>query len=660
MIDVKNIQVPEHATVEMCRRNHNEEKNCEILDMNKFRVTRPIVFAFNGNGGVTLKNANGFAKYVENYLELMFKDKEDKRPSDYIDIVSFKYARTNERRETGTLTELAISQIVNMMLPLFIDDDGKKLPIDIAKKNMSMITFFSYCMGAQELEHIIERLDFELEKVGYSNNDILQINNSTTHISFAPWTSRRNSIPSIRFVSTRDGTTADNLVSLLSDREMASLEGVQICREKEGMLYGKEAPQVYAGSIQVISGNFVNSTSLVFDEHNFHFVSRNADWDINKYEQDGNYFSGENGDCVSQMIAWALCRGVENSLQNQKSDNYIEHSFNGDLFDELKSIRDGYSKESLATNYVHKAGVRRKSFNDIRKNKILEMARQLEDFVPPASLVYAELQKANTFESVFVACEKFNYNFVEDILKEKDFLTNDQKVILQKAMARQREVKQKYQDKKLTYAEILEMMKNATSFEEIESLANRFGRLYMTDVLPTLLHTPDMKYNITQDEVYTIMDRLTKKEKYEKETDKYKQIESRLKSLEGKDLNFENIITILEEFDDYMAAMDLMPIMANGLNYHQIGLVRSVAKLKRKAILDKQDFVTFPIFDEMLEKINNANSITEIIDYLKKYDFVGVEYLLPEVVVLTKQEKEEILRMAGKTEMEYTPSELFE
>lgn len=660
-IKYKDIKLPEHATVEMCKRNRSMEHNCEIVDMNKFRITKPIVFCFSGNGCIDLKNANGFAKHVENYLDLLFKDKDGKRASDEIDVVSFKYARPNERRETGSLTEIAVEQISNMLLGILVDDSGNRLPLDIAKKNMSMVTFFTYCKGSVELESVIDRLDIELEKIGYSQEEISDIHNASMHISFAPWVFNRNSIPSVRFVSTRDNIVGENLETLISNEEMSDLEGVQICREKAGTLYGVKAGMSTADNIHVISGNFVNSTNKIFDEHNFHFVSRNADWEINEYEQDGEYYSGDNGDCVSQMIAWTLCKKLENSLENFNSNEYIPHNFDDDLVDELKSIRSSFSKEQLQTNFKYKCIERRKAFNDLRVARMLQMAREMDDFVPPASMVYKELSDARNFDKVFTLCEKFNYCYVEDILKGKEFLTPDQRLVLDTAMARQERIREIAQDMKLSFSEIMELFKSATSFEELKKLANRFGVAYTSDILPALISLPESekKYNITNEEVSEIVCELKAKEKHMNGDEEYAYISEKLRALQGEDRNFENIINILEEYD-YRGASDLMPVMADALSYHQIGLIRTVSKLKRQAIVEKQDFLTFPIYEKMLDKINNANSVGEIVDYLKKYDFVGVEYLMPEIMVLTESEKDEILKMAGKERIDYAPSRIFE
>ena len=66
-----------------------------------------------------------------------------------------------------------------------------------------------------------------------------------------------------------------------------------------------------------------------------------------------------------------------------------------------------------------------------------------------------------------------------------------------------------------------------------------------------------------------------------------------------------------------------------------------------KCLVNKLE-LDFEDYDEMLEKINNADSYEAIVEYLKKHDYFGVEYVLPAVEVLTEKEKDSILELGGK------------
>lgn len=63
-----------------------------------------------------------------------------------------------------------------------------------------------------------------------------------------------------------------------------------------------------------------------------------------------------------------------------------------------------------------------------------------------------------------------------------------------------------------------------------------------------------------------------------------------------------------------------------------------------------------PTFETMVDTINNANNLEEVIAYLKQNEFLGIEYILPEIQVLTQAEKDAILKMAGNTAAPQTPT----
>ena len=54
----------------------------------------------------------------------------------------------------------------------------------------------------------------------------------------------------------------------------------------------------------------------------------------------------------------------------------------------------------------------------------------------------------------------------------------------------------------------------------------------------------------------------------------------------------------------------------------------------------------------------SSDSLEDVIDYIKQNDFLGVEYVLPEVQVLTEAEKNHILAMVGKKQKTVMPQEI--
>ena len=67
-------------------------------------------------------------------------------------------------------------------------------------------------------------------------------------------------------------------------------------------------------------------------------MGRDGSWNA-KYEP--------NADCVSQMIAWALARAVENGIDNRKSKKFVLKMPLEELMKELEGIKNDFSAEQL-------------------------------------------------------------------------------------------------------------------------------------------------------------------------------------------------------------------------------------------------------------------------------------------------------------------------
>ena len=78
-----------------------------------------------------------------------------------------------------------------------------------------------------------------------------------------------------------------------------------------------------------------------FDHAIAHF-DRDKNWDP-VYKSKNIY------DAISQMLSWALCRSVENALENAKSDKYIPRMPMKDLMKELMDIYNSFKKEDIIT-----------------------------------------------------------------------------------------------------------------------------------------------------------------------------------------------------------------------------------------------------------------------------------------------------------------------
>lgn len=345
-----------HLGVEVGKRNLNAPHHWELLDLDNLKFVKPTVLCLSGNYATTNRDANAFAKQVENYLGLMFAPKQGYHKLDHLDIVGVKYS------QYGDLSQSAINKIANAILLLLIDKNGYPLDINTAKKNMSRITFFTFCAGNKALQSIINNLNEKLLLFGYTENEAYAINNATLEVAYAPLNVLYNRIPSVRVISKKDEVVGELNFALLKKggafTGKQDNDGIHLHRDKLGSLNGINRviqPTILpnlpfntatAESIQITTNRLLNTYDGQYDEHYIAITARDQDWKINPTKIKNALHYAPNADCVSQMMAWALCKGVENSLQNFKAKNYVPNTYWHEMVDDFQSIINSYAHKT--------------------------------------------------------------------------------------------------------------------------------------------------------------------------------------------------------------------------------------------------------------------------------------------------------------------------
>lgn len=636
--------------VEYIRRNQNSEHHCDILNPSDLKITKPTVLCLSGNGALDLSDANGIAKQAEVYLELLFKDKNSNlNASGHVDLIGVKYARNAEKDDKGFLTKDSVQDIVNrMLLPLLLNNDGKRLPINEAQKNMAMVNFLTYCAGTKELTRIIKDLNIKLKMAGYSDEEIRLINKASINVAFAPYDKEANFVPSIRVISTKDETMMDELnLGAIFDE---SFNGIGIYTDSPGRIYGKIKEDATAGSITILTGQLLNGFFSELNEHNIGIVSRNEDWEVRKYKE-GTI--SHNADCVSQMMAWSLSRAVENSMKNIRSDKYVPNSFGSTLLLELRSIKDSFKPEQLSINSEYEESMNRQKFDKLRDQKVIDLAVNIRDFKPDKDVFDEELKNTKTFVDVYILCEKYSYYYLDDVLKHATFLTPDEKLtinILGKGNERRRNKIKML--KNVTTLDVLADLMQANNLDEIRNVVAKYDGKFMEEAFHEFIceiSDNEKKFLISSEDAQQILT----------EYNEIKGVKFRYLVEEfNRQHDFEGILKVAAKYNENMPAdkFDTYTLAAGALvssiksvqlTQGQINLLKS-CNLHANIIKEKIKLVKFPTYDEMLEKINNADSYEAIVEYLKKYDYFGVEYVLPAVEVLTEKEKDSILELGGK------------
>ncbi len=319
-------------------RNLDRYKHWQTLRLRSYSPKKAVVVCIGGNGTITESSANGMCKFIENNLQLLFKKNGMNHVYDYVDLISAVYP-TNEDPKKGKFSKEDTEAFVdNFLVKLLQDENDELVPLNEACRRLSQVSFFTFCRGHLELDKIMRSFYKELRLLGYSEQECNVLMLSTFEVSFAPLT--YNSMIPVMFVDTKQD---EMLNSAWKNKETPShtgddLNGVEVKYEKYGdpLLSGVALSEALFDSIHVYSSALRNGSKG--NEHNLSLLARDGSWNAD-YEP--------NADCVSQMIAWALCRSVENSLDNKNSKKFIPKQSLEDLTQELEMIKDGFSEEEL-------------------------------------------------------------------------------------------------------------------------------------------------------------------------------------------------------------------------------------------------------------------------------------------------------------------------
>ncbi|MBQ4541486.1 MAG: hypothetical protein IJA23_01395 [Clostridia bacterium] len=320
------------------KRNLDKVNHWQRLNLDKYVPDKPVIVCIGGNGTVVENSANGVCKFVENYLQLLFKQGAMNKVYDYVDIIGAVYPTTDNPAK-GKFEKEDIDNFVDKFLIKMLQDENDELvPLNEACRRLSQVTFFTFCRGHLEVDKIMRAFYKELKVLGYSREECDILMQTTFEVSFAPLTFS-SVIPAL-FVDTKqdemlNSAWKNNETNVRLDD---GLNGVAVKYEKYGdpLLSGVATSEAIFDAIHIYSSKLRNN--IQGDEHSLAILGRDGSWNA-KYEP--------NADCVSQMIAWALSRSVDNGLDNKKSKKFVPKMPLEELMAELEGIKNDFSAEQL-------------------------------------------------------------------------------------------------------------------------------------------------------------------------------------------------------------------------------------------------------------------------------------------------------------------------
>ncbi len=326
------------SVIELGRRVNNEKNhNWEIVDLENFKMTKPIVLILGGLGTFRSSQANGYCKIVKSLLGTFNED---------ADVISIKYSNQYSVRETSVF----LRNIVDKLFMPLISADGKKIETTEAAKNLRNITIFSHCYGSFVAKVIGDLVTEKMIELKYSKPERKKILEQIFLVSYASYTDNKD-LPFKTLDITSPEDNADGMFlwaigqeewnDLKKDMNNVDIspddvkEMKMLVPDENGNFHtyksfeNKERCYVYRKG----NGLYLVPTHLHKKDrydHSMLEIKRGDDW---KPHANASLA----GDYASKCLACALCHSVATSILNNKQKELVQVDLNT-LKEELENI----------------------------------------------------------------------------------------------------------------------------------------------------------------------------------------------------------------------------------------------------------------------------------------------------------------------------------
>lgn len=303
------------------KRNLQKEDHWEELDAS-YRITKPTVICFGGNGTTSSLEANAMCKIAQGLVGIKEKTEMNELATQSdVDFVGIGYGSDSDMYRMGSLTKEERSELVkSLFVPLFADDKSETLPREEIIRNFNQITLFAHCQGSVEVANILGEIYFEMSKCGITENTINEALDQMFAVSYAPM--QQCICPTLQVVPMKDdllrsgplNTPITNALVIGKQTDKFNVKGNIAFKEDDY-------------TISVLSSKM---TLIYSNEHSILTAKRDENWRI---KEEPIY-----GDEVSQVMGNALSRSIANSIQNQDGGRFIPKPSIDVILEETKSI----------------------------------------------------------------------------------------------------------------------------------------------------------------------------------------------------------------------------------------------------------------------------------------------------------------------------------
>jgi len=296
-------------------RDKLSENHWKLCKMENLRVSKPLIICLSGNGTKTEEEANGFCKLAEDFIgDKLIKD---------VELLGVAYGEQNRR---GELSNEDVELIVdNVLIKLCKDEKTEEfLSLEKCCKNLSLVTFFTFCHGSTEVSRILEKFKERLNDKKIPKQDISTLTKALLEVSYAK---ENNGVPcpQISVASAQDSAgLCFGYWYFGADCEDKLENHYAITCDKPGQYCKKDFPRPEERQYNSIT--IVADSILKYNNDSVSFSIQSEDHNIGYLKRDKNGMFhprlNELGKVLICAMSQSLQERVKNSILNQNNENY--------------------------------------------------------------------------------------------------------------------------------------------------------------------------------------------------------------------------------------------------------------------------------------------------------------------------------------------------
>lgn len=324
----------------LCIRVDNPEiYNCKEVDLEDYRVKKPVVFVIPGKGANSNKDINGYLKVIKSQLGVFNQD---------VDLVGLCY---KDGTATTHFEEANVAKVVrNFFLPLVTSENGERLTLKEACKNMRNLTIFAHCFGVEMANQFTERLMDEMHYLHYTDEEQLEILSQVVMIGFASWTTNTK-FTTVNIVSPYDTLFEDrgkvswedvllkfkemdmspedrkyfeDVLNQLPNRDLEGLEGFYGNKQRCFVVPHYSAKHQ---SLSLVCSKLYKNAS----DHYARGFALGGNWEPHEWLTEAGYTFVKCSSCI-------LCNSVANSIINRMKKEFVPFNMKNNVQKQLEEV----------------------------------------------------------------------------------------------------------------------------------------------------------------------------------------------------------------------------------------------------------------------------------------------------------------------------------